>query len=690
MKTNILTKALLFAGCALALSACDENTWNDHLDGFKEANDANVPEVVKALEYTLTDADYATIAGLSANKSIASAAGVSSQLAALANNRYFTPEIPASDYIPAFLATANSFFVLDNGSSVKMTYNVGNGLPQAALDAPSATSYLLTEDDYKEVWGSDENYISAFAPSVPAGRNIPKILRNALPDAEEGEYTIVTYSVSEQEPVFADVSGSEFELSSTIADAERGADIAINGIITGVTTNGYVVTDASGSIFVYVGNSFELDSHPVGSQVTIAGSVSSYNYGLQISGSSMEETIVGSQEVTYPAPIVYTGAELDTEVADRVADGSNYLASYVEVKGTVKISGNNINIIIPGAETAQASAYYATDAVKGQLTDGAEVDIHGWWIAIAGKRYCSIVMTSVDATPATASAPVAPTAAAVQVPTVQKYALYRFDGTAWAVASEFAVVQPADYTAMGQTYGNITEPDLYLPTFLSTTFPYALEGDTKIVFFKLYKDGKTSNTCAYYHYTDGKWSLYNGAEVETAQFVKNGGKWLYDPNVTINLPSGRGQTFSAVYYQACVDWVFENICVPLGDDNIKSGKFYVTSYGNNEYYSGTSAYQNNVDLRAGSARAQYSAGWENYTDEQIVATMKNRFTHEVLPAVLSNLNSEATPIEGLDVIYTVNFAAYDGTTTTTYAVRYKVTAPATFEFIDCTWDNASE
>lgn len=687
MKKSIFSKALIAAGCIAVFTACDENAWNNHLDGFEEKNEANGPEVVKSIEYTLTDADYATIAGLSANKAIASAAGVSSQLAALANNHYFTPEIPAADYIPAFLAnTSGNFFVLSNGSSVKMTYNVGEGVPQEAYDARNASSYVLTEDDYKEVWGSDDNFISAFAPSTPAARNLPKILRNALPDAEEGDYTIVTYSVSEQEPVFGDVAGGEFQLSSSIGEAVKGSDITINGVITGVATNGYIVTDASGSIFVYVRSDFDPATHQPGTQITIAGPVSAYNFGLQVDGANMEETIVGTQETTLPAPTAYTGEALDAEVAARLADGSNFLATYVEVKGEVKINGNNINIIVPGASTAQASAYYATDAVKEKLSDGAEVTVRGWWMAIAGKRYCSIVVTAVDAAAATTAGPVTPSAPAVQVPMVQKYALYRFDGTAWSVPAGFAVVQSSDYTAMGQTYGNLTEPEKYLPAYLAANFPYAQDQDTKIVIYKLYKDGKTSTAFSYYHYSDNSWSLYDGATVETAQFVKNGGKWLYDPNVTITLPSGKGQALSTIYYQACVDWVFENICVPLGDDNIKSGKFYVTSYGNNEYYSGTSAYQNNVDLRAGSARSQYSAGWEGYSDDEIVATMKERFTHQVLPAVLSKLNSEATPIEGLDVIYTVNFAAYDGSTTTTYAVRYKVTAPATFEFIDCTWD----
>ena len=170
----------------------------------------------------------------------------------------------------------------------------------------------------------------------------------------------------------------------------------------------------------------------------------------------------------------------------------------------------------------------------------------------------------------------------------------------------------------------------------------------------------------------------------TSQFVKLDGKWMFDPNVTITLPSGRGQELSATYYQACVDWVYENIDVPLGSTGIKSGIGYVTSYGNNEYYSGTSAYQNNVDLRAASARAQYPKGYEGMSDEEVVALMKKRFCEEVMPGALSKLYPEARPFEGMQVVYTITFGVYTGSAAT-YTAKWEVVGPAQFKFLECDW-----
>ncbi len=233
--------------------------------------------------------------------------------------------------------------------------------------------------------------------------------------------------------------------------------------------------------------------------------------------------------------------------------------------------------------------------------------------------------------------------------------------------------------------GSLSQPDAYLPTFLKLKYPYAKADDVKYVLY--YNSGYA---CAEYNFNGSEWIRFNGVETETSQFVRAGGKWMFDPNVTINLPYGKGQTASAPFYQACVDWVYENKCVPLGDTSIKSGKFWVTSYGNNDYYCGTSSYQNNVDLRAASARAQYSAGWEGYTDEEIVATMEERCDREVFPAVLSQFYPDAKPIDGLQVVYTINFYAYALTPAGNYrtlpcVAKYEVTGVGQFTYLESQW-----
>ncbi len=238
---------------------------------------------------------------------------------------------------------------------------------------------------------------------------------------------------------------------------------------------------------------------------------------------------------------------------------------------------------------------------------------------------------------------------------------------------------------MGQKYQNLTTPDVYLPTYLAQKYPYAQEGTEINVLYLLYKDSKTAYACDPYVLKNNTWVLNRFVTEETSQFVYTSSGWMYDPNVTITLPAGRNMAISSTYYQACVDWVYNNICVPLGDTSIKSGKFYVTSYGNNEYYCGTSAYQNNIDLRPDKAREQYPAGYTGMSDEEIVALEKSRFLNEVMPGALSTLHPDAKPIEGLEVLFTINFSVYTGTTTE-YTAVFKVVGQGKFEPVSCTWD----
>lgn len=682
MKTNIYLKSVMAIALTASLSACDENAWNDDLKGFKEKDDEPI-EQVESVEYTMTDADYATVSSASENVAMAGDE-LKNALAAVKTNKAFSTQIPAQEYAPAFLAS--KYYYLNDGSSVQLTYNERQNLPAVLNDAMAANAYTVDEVDYQEVvWESETDYVESFSPSKPASRYISRILSENV--TAENPYCVVTYNVSNQDPVFGGSSKPvEWEMSSTIGSATLNAAISCKGVITAVCAQGYMVTDKSGSILVYMGREFDSSSVAVGQQVEIDGTVGAYNKGFQINGTTASVTVVGEQAVNYPAAKTMTGAEVDQAITRT----DNELAQYVQIKGTAVISGNFVNINIAGAETAQGSIYQATDAQKALFSDGAEVTVEGYFIAISGGRFFNMIPTKVNGV-AVKAARHASRAASVKVPSEVEKALYVFSNGAWAPAADFSVLNPADYKAMGQTYSNFNsaaDARRYLAKYLSVNYPYAAADDVENVLYEVYNSSEKKNVfmADQYTFNGTEWVLNTGITTVTNQFVKVKGAWIYDPTVHITLAVGRNIPESARYYQACVDWVYENICVPMGDTSIKSGKFYVTSFGNNEYYSGASAYQNNVDLRPSAAREQYAAGYEGMTDEQVVATMKERFIKEVMPGALATLYPDAKPMDGVDLYYEITFGAYTGTTTT-YTARFKVVGPGKFEGESCTWDN---
>lgn len=282
-------------------------------------------------------------------------------------------------------------------------------------------------------------------------------------------------------------------------------------------------------------------------------------------------------------------------------------------------------------------------------------------------------------------------ASMLKAATVQNniYTLYRFNGSAWQPENSAVILSPSDYTAMGISYFSSSNPaENYLPTFLKSKFPYALEEDSKNV---LFFDGQVGKFGAQeYILTGGVWKKNDARVVVTDQFVKANGVWVWDPSVVINLAPIRNDAFIMAYYQAASDWVWENIDVPGGAG--KKGDGYVSSYGNNEYYAGTSAYYNNVDWRVQAARNQSPSGYpSSMSDDEVKALLKERLI-EVMGKVLEIMHPNVAPIDGVDITYTFNVAIYEGTTVTdvTHTIVYKLVGVGKFEYVEDSFKKIGE
>ncbi|MBD5214061.1 MAG: hypothetical protein HDS75_04470, partial [Bacteroidales bacterium] len=504
-----INRFAILAGCTLVLTACDENSWNDKLDGF---DDINTDKATSTVEYTMTQVDYATIAGLSTANAYAKAEGVEEELKAVGSQGYFTDVIDAETYVPFFLAQERfPYFALNNGSYARVTYETVAGQPAEVTGAVNAEKYTVTTDDYIAAWESDTDYTEAFAPSCTAAKNIPTILKGAYPDAEADQYVIVSYNQSNTDPVFGGATSPEepaFELSNVLGSITKDASVDIAGYVAAVSTQGPIISDASGSVFAYLPtNNSDLK---IGDQVEFTATVSSYNYGYQLAKESSPE-IVGSQEVTYPTAKTWTGSEIDAFVADAMASGADPIKPvYSQFKGTVAVSGNYINIILDGT-TVQLSPYGAGSQVKAALTDGAEVTLEGYVVAIASKgKFLNTIVTKVDTTPivSIASASVDAVSRAVTVASTVENAMYVFDGSKWTEKSNMTVLSHADYQAMGQRYDNLSgeTPKELLPLYLKQNYPFAVADEIRYVVYNYYNGSTTVVRCAECRYTGSEWT----------------------------------------------------------------------------------------------------------------------------------------------------------------------------------------
>ena len=397
MNKNIFSKIALMAGVALMGISCQTDYFNEHyLPGYEGESEITNTQ---SMEFTLSADDYAAIAKNSDNKAIAEAAGEEAvaALSAISKNKYFASQDEAATYIPAWLAA--SYPTYDNGSLALITYTMALDIPADVANMNAATEYTLTEEDYMTIWGSEEDYAMAVTP-----KTVNK-LKNVIPvadDAREGEYVVVTYNYSAEEPATeepetpVDPETPAVEYTSVLGTAVKDDVVEVKGYISAVSSQGPILTDNGGSVLLYKTSGYE-----IGDEVTVSGKISSYNCGFQIGTDGLTIEKTGTTDVVYPAPMEITGALADELLTTRVNDEYAYFA---KMTGTVAVSGNYYNFILPGAETAQGSIYGATDEVKAQLTDGMECTLYGYFCAIAKQsgapKFINFIVVSVDEAPA--------------------------------------------------------------------------------------------------------------------------------------------------------------------------------------------------------------------------------------------------------------------------------------------------
>ncbi len=689
--------SILLLSALMGLTACSENSWNDHLDGFE------VPPVaqgVTTVVYELSSDDYKTIAGLSDNKGLLAD---DKELAAVGTNGCFASEEEARLLLPAFLSNQNfPYFNLNNGSGIKVSYKVATAVPENIQTLNSGIEQVrLSEADYQQAWGSDDNFIPSFAPICPASDHLPAILDSRFPAAADGDYAYVSYNEASVNPVFGDVGGSdepEWEMTSVIATASEGDNLDIRGVVTGICTRGFVVTDASGaSMLCYQANDFNISSVSIGADVNVSGEVSSFNDGLQIAITSSDYSVVAEGSYAYPTPEKYDAAKMKAAAAR----SGKFTAEYISFEATVSVSESNgktyTNLMVDGVTDVQGTAYQAPSYFAEKLVNGSKHVFTGYLISISGSKtkYVNLLFTAIDGVTKSPRMKVR-RAPAADVAGEVKAALYQKSGKTWKRPANTIVLQPSDYTAMNQTYGNLsgTLDSSLLPIYLKAAAPYAEEGDVKTVVYLYYNstDKVTAVKARQFVLASGEWEADPYTEEGVDQFVRTDNKWVYNPSVVLTLPYERNTDPSYTYYMACVNWVYENICVPMGDTSLTSGKYFIDYRGNAEFYSGASAYYGNVDVRASSALNNMPEGYKGYeglSDDEIVLLLKKRFCTETMKGALGMLHPDAAPVDGMEVTYTINFTAYDGAASEETVV-YKVTGKGQFEYVSSTWVTEAE
>lgn len=256
------------------------------------------------------------------------------------------------------------------------------------------------------------------------------------------------------------------------AAAGSAADLK-DVLVTGVTTQSYVITDETGSVLVFVKADPKVK---VGDKVNVAGTTSEHNGLIQI---ATPTTTVGSSgnAVTYPAPLEFTEANL--------ADTPKKV-TYVSFTGNVKKNNQYYNIYIGSVTNKDLSLSY----YPGNMDEFVDCDIKvkGWYVG--GGNHYQIVATEVEKVESTGPK-FSVSTTALTAKAGDTSASFNVGGNVkWTVSSDNAAYKVSPESGDGngtvtvKFAANETEKDVTVKLTVSTTEEVATKSYTVVLTHK--------------------------------------------------------------------------------------------------------------------------------------------------------------------------------------------------------------
>lgn len=328
---------------------------------------------------------------------------------------------------------------------------------------------------------------------------------------------------------------------AAVCAAAAGSAVDLKDVlVTGVTTQSYVITDETGSVLVFVKADPKVK---VGNKVNVTGTTGEHNGLIQITAPTT--TVVSSNNtVTYPAPLEFTEANL--------ADTPKKV-TYVSFTGNVKKNNLYYNIYIGSVTDKDLSLSY----YPGNMDEFVDCDIKvkGWYVG--GGTHYQIVATEVEKVETTGPK-FSVSTTALTAKAGDTSASFDVKGNVkWTVASDNAAytVSPASGDGAGTVTvkfaANETEKDVTVKLTVSTTEEVATKSYTVVL-----THSGTSAAVTGKFTSNVKWKLgdnsydgsssgnskqsavVNGEEVSQVLKLGKAGKAPAAGKATLTLPAG--------------------------------------------------------------------------------------------------------------------------------------------------------
>ena len=150
----------------------------------------------------------------------------------------------------------------------------------------------------------------------------------------------------------------------------------------------YIIADNTGAMMVY----HKDNERTVGEKISISGEVTLYNAQSTPQFSASAEVEVLSTGNSWS----YNPAQKDGAAMDALLSGTP-VCTEIEFEGNLAISGNYVNVTIPGASTAVGSIKYIDNSTVAAY-DGRDVLVKGYFVGTSSNKYVNVLPYSVEET----------------------------------------------------------------------------------------------------------------------------------------------------------------------------------------------------------------------------------------------------------------------------------------------------
>ena len=236
-------------------------------------------------------------------------------------------------------------------------------------------------------------------------------------------------------------------ITDIVALPDNSGVETLESTVVAKTTKGFVISDGANAIYAYDNGANAVE---IGDKVKVLATKTTYN-GVP------ELATLTSVEKTGTAAVVHPSVK---DITAGIADYTASVAEFIQFTGTLKVSGNYLNVEFDGVDTGvkQGSIVYPIDALNAKSFDGQAITVTGYFNGLSsGGKFVNIIAVKIAGANAkgTLANPYTPAEAAEAVKDLKWTSNTEYESTdeVYMKGKICKIADKGTYTE-GGTYGN--------------------------------------------------------------------------------------------------------------------------------------------------------------------------------------------------------------------------------------------